>query len=218
MRQIVVIGAGTFGSELVKSLAVAKCELMVIEKDAEKAKDLRDIAEHIVVADAADREVLAQFAKEADIAVVCIAEKLDLSVLITHYLKEIGVKRIIAKSANADQSRLLKIVGADDIVFPDQDEAKRLATSLISPDILDFIKLSEEFDIVEIACPDDFVGKSMEELAIRTRYGIQVIAVKDPLTLQAQILPDLQYRFRPDDIIVVIGSIESIQKMQKKLK
>ena len=174
---------------------------------------MRDKVAQVIVADATDKDILEKYAKGVDFAVVSLGEKIDKSLLTTHFLKEIGVKRIIAKASSVDHGKILKILGAHEVVFPERDEAKRLAASLMSPDVLDFIKVSEDFKIVEIAAPDEFVHKSIKELHLRKKYGVNLLAVKNPLTGKVQILPSPDYKFVPDDVLIVIGDINAIQNI-----
>ncbi len=214
MYQVLIIGLGSFGMALVNELVSKKSEIIVIENDQKKAQQVKDFVHKVVVADASDKDVLCQFAKDVDCVIVCMGEKMDSSILATHCLKEIGVKRIIAKAASSEHGQILKLIGAHEVVFPEQDTAKRLVTSLMSPDILDFLKLSENYDIVEIAIPDIFVNKTIRNLQLRSKYGIEIIAIRNPLSGNTQILPSPDYELRPDDVLVALGEVESLQKMK----
>lgn len=214
MRQVLVIGAGGFGQALAADLVAKGADVAVIEIDREKAEDLREEVSQIVVGDATDKDVLKKFAQDVDVAVVCISKRVDASLLVTHFLKELGVKKIIAKALGADHERILKIVGADEVISPDRDEAKRLAASLISPNLMDFIRLSEEFNMVEVAVPDEFAHRSIRELDLRNRYGVEVLAVKNALTGKAQVLPPPEHKFEPDDILIVVGDVESLERFR----
>ena len=215
MRQVLVIGAGNFGFTLAAELAEKKIDVIVIDSNQERAQEIKDSVSQVIVADATHKDVLDKFARDIDVAVVSLGEKIDSSILVTLFLKEIGVKRIIAKASSIDHGKVLKIVGANDVVFPERDEALRLATSLVSPDILDFIQLSDEFNIVEVAVPDKFVKKSIDALDLRKKYGMQILAIKNPLDGKINVLPSPDYKFRPDDVMIVIGDIDSLQKIQQ---
>ena len=212
MHQALVIGLGNFGYSLVSELAAKGCEVIVIESSQERAQQVRDIAQQVIVADATNKEILQQYAKDVECAIVCLGERVDSSLLVTHFMKEIGVKKIIAKATSRDHGAILKVVGANEIVFPESDAAKRLATSLVSPDILEFIKLSEDFDIVEIAVPDHFVNQSIRALQLRSRFGVEILAIKNALTQDTHIMPHADYQLKPDDILIVIGKVDSLKK------
>lgn len=212
--QILVIGLGQFGYALLKEITGKKgCEVIVMEENQERAQQVRDMVNKVIVGDATHKDVLEQFAKDVDCAVVCLGEKTDRSLLITYLLKEVGVKKIIAKASSEEHGAMLRVIGAHEVIFPEGDSAKRLAANLISPDILEFIKLSTDFDIMEIAAPEQFLKKSMGDLKLRNNYGIDVLAVKNPLTGAVTILPSVDYVIQPDDVFVVLGAVDSLRKM-----
>ena len=217
MKQALVIGAGNFGFTIAAELATKDCEVIVIEQNAERAQDIKDKVMQVVVADATHKDVLTKFGKGVDVAIVSLGDKVDSSILVTHFLKEIGVKRIIAKATSGDHAKVLKIVGATQTVFPERDEAMRLGTSLVTPDVLDLIHLSDEFNIVEIAVPDDFLKKSIKSLDLRKKFGFQILAIKNPLDGKVDILPAPDYQFRPDDVMVVIGDTASLERIKGQL-
>lgn len=215
MKEVLIIGAGNFGATLAAQLSAKKCEVTVIELNKNNAQEIKDKVNRVVVADATHKDVLGKFGKDADIAIVSLGDKIDSSILITLFLKEMGIKRIIAKATSVDHGKALSLVGAHQTVYPERDEAVRLATSLMSPDVLDFIQLSDEFNIVEIIVPENLTKKSIEESDIRKKYGVQILAIKNPLDGRVQVLPSPQYVFQPDDVMIVIGETESLEKFQQ---
>lgn len=215
MQQVLVIGLGHFGSALVEEFINKGCEVIVIESDKEKGEKVKDIVSQVVIADATNKDLLAQFAKDMDYVIVCLGDRIDSSVLITYYLKELGVMRIMAKASSPEHGEILKVVGAHDVIYPERDTAQRLVTSLTSPNVLEFVKLAEGFEIVEIAVPEDFVKNSIKELQLRNKYGIEILAVKNPLTGEVKVMPSPDYVFKADDVIIAIGDIQSIQKIGK---
>lgn len=216
MYQALVIGVGSFGYALATELARKNAEVIVVENNPDRAQEVRDIVRQVIVADATDKDVLVQFAKDVDVAIVCMGEKIDSSVLVTHSLKEIGVKKIIAKSTSIDHGKILKIVGAHEVVFPEKDEATRLAASLVSPDLLDLVKVAEDFDISEIAVPEEFINKSIRELDLRNKFGLVVLAVKNLLTGAVHAVPSPEHKFGPDDVLIVIGDTTAIKDIKKR--
>ena len=217
MSNILVIGLGHFGYSLVNELSKSSLEIIVIESNQERADLIKDKIEQIIVANAANKELLGKFAKNIGCAIVCISEKIDISVLITYYLKELGIKKIIAKASTKEHGEILKSIGADEIIYPEEEVAKRVARNIIAPDILDVIKLSEAFDIIELPIPDEFPQKTLRELQLRNKYKIDVLAIKNPLTGHTVIMPPADYKFTPDDVMIFVGDIESINQL-KKLK
>ncbi|MCB9799127.1 MAG: TrkA family potassium uptake protein [Candidatus Omnitrophica bacterium] len=216
--QVLVIGAGNFGATVAVQMAAKKCEVVVIDNDSEKLAEIKDHVGQVIVGDATDKSLIEKFSKEMDVVVVSLGEIIDASILITHHLKEAGVKRIIAKAASRDHGQILKIIGATQVVFPERDEAIRLVTNLISPHVLDVVKLSEDLNLVEVAVPESFVGKSMRNMDLRKKYGIQILAIKNPLDGSTQVLPSPDYIFQADDIIIVIGELEGLDRFSGSAK
>ncbi len=216
MRQILVIGIGSFGYTLATQLAEKKCEVVVIDSNREKIQDIKDQVTQAVVADASDKNVLEELGvRDVDVACVCLGEKIDVSILVTLFLKELGVKRIIAKATSDEHGRALRLVGATQIVYPEKDEAIQLAQNLVSPDVLDFIRVSEEFNIVEIAAPEAFFNSTLRELNLRKRYGVQVLAIRNPLDGSVHVVPSPDHKIKPDDVLIVIGETQALRKFSE---
>ncbi len=215
MERVLIIGLGHFGTSLVEEFVNKKCEVIVIENEKEKGEKIKDFVSQVIIADATNKDLLAQFAKDMDCVIVCLGDRIDSSVLITYYLKEIGVVRIIAKASSLEHGEILKVVGAHEVIYPERDTARRLVTSLTTPNVLEFVKLAEGFEIVEIAVPEEFVKNSIRDLQLRNKYGIEILAVKNPLTSEVKVMPPPDYLFKPDDVLIAIGDIESIQKIGK---
>jgi len=214
--QVLVIGAGNFGATVAVEMAAKKCEVIVIDTKAEKLDDIKDLVGQVIVGDATDKDLLDKFAKDMDIVVVSLGTVVDASVLIVHHLKEMGTKRVIAKASSVDHGKILKIVGANKVVFPEKDEAIRLVRSLVYPDVLDLIRLSDQVGVVEIAVPESFTGKAIKDLELRKKYGVQVIAVQNPLSGKSEVLPGPAYVFKPDDIMVALGVPDDLIRLEKK--
>ncbi|OGW77780.1 MAG: hypothetical protein A2Z83_04225 [Omnitrophica bacterium GWA2_52_8] len=212
MLQALVIGAGNFGATVALEMAAKGCEVVVIDNDHEHLDDLRDKVGRAILGDATDKMLLEKFVKGMDVVVVSLGEKVDASVLITHHLHEMGMKRIITKATSKDHGEILKIIGAHEVVFPERDEAIRLVSTLVSPNIVDMIKISEDFNVVEAAVPQEFIGKKIKDLDVRKKHGIQVLAIKNALSGKVNVLPDPAYAFQADDIMIVIGDPENLSK------
>ncbi|MBI4845117.1 MAG: TrkA family potassium uptake protein [Candidatus Omnitrophica bacterium] len=213
MQNVLIIGLGHFGHALVKELTKSSFGVIVIEENQEKADLVKDMVEQIIVANAANKELLLKFAKNIDCAIVCISEKVDSSVLVTYYLKELGIKKIIAKATTIAHGEILKSIGANEIIYPEEEAAKRISRNLIAPDILDAIKFSDEFDIIELPVPEKFFMRSIKSLQLRNKYSIDILAVKNPLTSQTKIMPPPEYVFKPDDVMIFIGTSDSTSKL-----
>lgn len=214
MKRVVVIGLGIFGFHLVKDLFEKGVEVVAIDKNKEVIQKIRDFATKAILADGTDKEVMESIGiQEDDVVVVSFGEDLAAATLVTLHLKELHVKQIIVKAPNDDHKRVLERVGATEVLIPEKEIADKIARSLISPNVLDFIPISKEFTVSEIASPPEFYGKTLGQLHLRTRYHIEVIAVKEVLSDRVVMIPRADYVIKDSDILVVIGRPEDIERL-----
>ena len=215
MKRVVVVGLGIFGSNIVKELYENGFDVIAIDKDKDAVHRIKDFTTKAIVADGTDNEVMDHIGiHEDDVAVISFGEDLASSTLITLHLKQMKVKNIIVKAPNEEHKLILEKVGATDVIIPEKEMAKKVAQSLISPNVLDCLPLSEGYMIFEIAPPTSFLGKSIAELELRTKYHIEVIAVKDVLTDQITMVPPASFRLKDGEILVVIAKDKDIQKIK----
>ena len=215
MKQFVVIGLGNFGYNVAVRLAQIGHEVMAIDSSEERIDDIKDHVTQAVVADSKDKDALADLVTNAmSAAVVSLGDNIEASVLCVLYLKEIGVKRIIGKAASVDHGKILEAIGTSEVIYPERDAAVRLAEKLNAPtSVLDYIELSPDYGIVDVATPDDFVGKTLKMLHLPKEHGVLVIAVRNVLKNDIQIMPSADYKFEPDSVITVIGKYENLSKL-----
>jgi trk system potassium uptake protein TrkA len=215
VKRVVVIGLGIFGFHIAKELYENGMEVIAIDKSKELIQKIKDFSSKAVVADAREREVLESIGiQEDDIVIVSFGEDLSSSTLLTLHLKELNVKRIIVKAPNEDHKRILQKVGATEVIIPEREMAGKVAKSLISPNVIDYIPVSEDYNISEIAPPASFLGKSIAELNLRNRYHIEVIAIKDVLSDRITLVPQASFVIKDSDILVVIGKEPDIKKIK----
>jgi trk system potassium uptake protein TrkA len=215
MNRVVVIGLGIFGSNIVKELYENGFDVIAIDKDKEAVHRLKDFSTKAIVADGRDNEVLDEIGiQENDVVIISFGEDLAASTLITLHLKQMKVKKIIVKAPNDEHRLILEKVGATDVIIPEKEVAGKVAKSLISPSVLDCLPLSEGYMIFEIAPPNSFLGKSIGELELRSKYHIEVIAIKDVLTDQIHMVPPAGFVLKDGEILVVIAKEKDIQKIK----
>lgn len=215
MKRVVVIGLGIFGSNIVKELYENGFDIIAVDKDKDAIHRIKDFATKAIVADGTDNEVMDHIGiHEDDVVVISFGEDLAASTLITLHLKQMKVKNIIVKAPNEEHKLILEKVGATDVIIPEKEVAGKVAKSLISPNVLDCLPLSEGYMIFEIAPPNSFLGKSIGELELRTKYHIEVIAVKDVLTDQITMVPQASFRLKDGEVLVVIAKEKDIQKIK----
>jgi trk system potassium uptake protein TrkA len=215
MKRVVVIGLGIFGFNIVKDLYENGFEVVAIDKNKEIVQKIRDFSTKAILADGTDKEVLESIGiQEDDVVIVSFGEDLAASTLITLHLKEMKVKHIIVKAPNEDHKHVLEKVGATEVIIPEREMADKVAKSLISPNVLDYIPLSDEYTICEIVPPSSFMGKSIAELHLRSKYHIEVIAVRETLPERLTMVPRADFVIKDSDVLVVIGKEGDVQKIQ----
>ncbi len=216
MRLFVVIGIGNFGYYTAQHLYELGSEVMVIDSNKERIQSIKEQVSRAVVADATDREVLEHLGvPEVDVAVVSVGDRLDTSILITLYLKEMGVEEVVVKAVTVDHGKILEKIGASSVIFPERDSGVRLANSLSSPNVIEHLPLSEGYSILEIAASAKLVGKNLKELRLRNRFGVQVIAIKELVPDRMHMPPDPDFVIKDSDILIVVGQDESLESLKK---
>ena len=215
MKRVVVIGLGIFGTQLARQLYEGGLEVVAIDKNRDVVQRIKDHSTKAVLADATDKEVLESIGIDAkDTVVISFGEDLSASTLLTLYLKEMKVKEIIVKVPNEDYKRILLKVGASEAIIPEREMANKVARSIISPNVLEYLPISEDYTIVELAPPTDFIGKSLADLDLRKKYALQVIAIRDVLTTKMQLVPRASAIIKDSDVLVIIGREEDISKIK----
>ena len=214
MKQFIVIGLGSFGYNLAESLAKMGHEVLVIDKEEKKIESIKGNVTHAVCADATDKKMLEKFVSpDADAVIVGLNEGMESSTLATLYLRDMGIKNIIVKTLSDDHAKILKAIGATEIIYPEKDEAIRLAERLSTPNLIEHLPLTPEYSIVEITPPENFIGKTLRELELRKKYGFIVIAVKDVLTNTFYLIPGADFKIRENTALMIMGKKEDIEKL-----
>ncbi len=227
IKQIGVIGLGIFGQSLVKALSKSNSEIIAIDLEEDRVKETAKFINNAVKADATDKNILEELAfNEIDEVVIAIGDNLEASILITMLLKNLGVNRVIVKANSALHAEVLSKVGADKIIFPERDEAEKLAKFLMSSNIIDIIDFSDDYSLVEIKAPGMLIGKNLFESQVRNKFGITVVAIrkKMPYFTDAgetnfkevfNIFPNAEVVIEEGDILVIIGENSKIGKFKE---
>ena len=214
MKQFVVIGLGRFGSNLARTLYKLGNQVLALDMDKQKVEKIKDEVTEAIIADAKDVETLSEFIdKDIDTVILATGTDIEMSVLSVLYLKQIGVKHIIAKAKNDDHGRILKSLGVEEVIYPERDIAERLAESLNMSSLIAHIPLAPEYSLVEIATPEKFFGKSLEELDIRNKYGITVIGIKDVLMDTIDISPMHDKKLPVDSAMILVCKTDEIEDL-----
>ena len=214
MKSYIVIGLGLFGQAVARQLCMLGAEVLAMDVRAELVQQVSADVTHAVVADAQDKEVLrALGTREFDCAILAIGDDLAASVLITMNLKELGVPYIVCKAHDETHRKVLEKLGADRVVIPEQENAQRLGRSLFSHNVLDYIELSEEYGILEVPAPKSWIGKTLKELNVRAKLGVNIIAVESGK--KTNVAPGADYLIQDGDIMVVLGDNYALEAVQK---
>ena len=215
-KQFVIIGLGRFGSSVAKTLYALGHDVLAIDSNEDLVQEISDSVTHAVQMDATDENALRTLGlRNFDVAVVTIGANIQASVMATLLVKDMGIKHIIAKGNSDLHAKVLYKIGADRVILPEKDMGVRVAHNLVSSSILDYIELSPDYSIIEIESPKEWYGKSMKELSLRSKYGINVMAIKR--NNEVNISPDADDVINKDDIVVAIGSAEDLTKLEGKI-
>lgn len=214
VKQYAVIGLGKFGLSVASNLYSLGHDVLGIDIDESIVNDCADEITHTVIADTTDELALKSLGlHNFDCVVVAISEDIQANLLTTLLLKEMKVPFVIAKAANALHGKMLRKVGADRIVFPESDMGKRIAHNLASSSILDYIELATDLGLVEILAPISFVGKNLIESNLRSKYGVNVVAIKR--AEETLVPPSPQDIILENDLLVIVGKANSIKRLEE---
>ncbi len=214
-KKYATIGLGNFGFNVTKTLFEEGHDVVAVDLDEDATQHVQPYCTQAVVADATQKETIRGLGLgEMDAVIVSMGGNESAATLITLYLKEFGVKRIVVKASNEDHGKILSKVGATDVIYPEKDMAIKVARSLSTPDVLDYIPMSGDYLIAEIAPLEAFVGKSLAELQLRSRYGITVIGIKELVPENFILVPPASFVIKHSDILIVIGKRVDIQKIK----
>src|SRR5699024_2624090 len=215
-REFAVIGLGRFGGSVCEELSLEGMKVLAIDKNEHKVNEFKNIASHAVIADSTDEGVLKELGiKNMDHVIVAIGDNIEASILTTVILDDLGVEKITVKAQSDYHAKILHKIGANQVVHPERDMGKRLAHSLISSNILDYLELSDDYSKVEVKVGKKMAGKSLVELNIRAKYGCNVVAVKQDDNMNVS--PAEEYQLKHDDILIVIGADKDLSRFEKQL-
>ena len=210
-----VIGLGRFGMALAVTLAESDNDVIVMDREESSIREMRNYTDYAFVTNDLSMEALREAGiHNCDVVIVCIGEKVDVSVLTTMSVIEMGVPRVIAKALSPEQGAVLKKLGAE-VVYPERDMALRLGRRLLFGNFLDYIPLDHSVQITQIRIPERMVGKTVEQIQLRRKYGLNIIAIESGSETTIEVQPD--YQLKDGDIIVVIGKADNINTFEESL-
>jgi len=223
MRQFLIIGLGNFGATIAKSLTARGCQVLAIDIGKDIVQDIKDDVTEAIVMDVRDRDAIKSLpVQPTDIAIISLGDEMEISILVTLYLKEMGINKIMVKGIGEDHAKILRLIGASDIIFPEQEMALRIADRLAYPNVLDLVSLADGFSMAELLPLESFFGNSILKLDIRRKYGLAIVAIKNSIkddqgniTEKIKNIPSADYVIDRGDILVIIGEDKYIEKYRK---
>ena len=208
-----IVGIGRFGQALAEELAASGSELIVLDRDEDKVREMRELTDNAYVVKSLDKKSLQETGiQNCDVAVVCIGEQMGTSILTTLNLVSLGIPKVIAKATSAEHGIILEKLGAE-VVYPERDMAVRLASRLETARELDIIQLSEKINISKIQAPAQIIGKTVASANLRSKFGLNIIAIENNDVVLEAIHPD--YTFRKDDILFLSGSKDGLRRLNQ---
>lgn len=216
MKRFAVIGLGKFGFHVAKALFEAGNEVVAVDQDKNKIQEIDPYCTEAIVMDATDKERLnALGLEDMDSVIISAGTKISNSILICLHLQEMGIKKILAKALDDDHAKILKKVGATEIIRPEMAMAVRVARSLSTPNILDFIPLAEDYNLLQVDPPRAFIGKTLKELNLRALYNVYVIAIKELVPENFVLVPPAGFLIKDSDVLMILGKEQDISRIKE---
>ena len=213
-KQFIVVGLGRFGRAIAETLCQDGEEVLGVDRRMDLVEEMRDVLTHAVQLDAMDRDALAALGvQDFDVAFVTMGSDIRASGTIVLLLKELGAKRVIAKAQDEFHGRMLEKLGADQVLFPERDMGRRVAHNLVSSNIIDYLELSPEYSLAEVRPMPEWIGKALKDLNLRSRHGVNVVAIRNGDALNAMPLPETV--FREGDVLLVVTREETLMKLDR---
>jgi trk system potassium uptake protein TrkA len=216
MKQFAIIGLSKFGQRMLEELSDTGCEIILIDKDRQRVDQFKDRVAAVYVADALNEDVLEKLVPRGiDAAIVDPGDLTEVSILVTHYLKKMGIREIIAKADSDEQEEILKLVGATRVVRPNTEAARRIAPFLVSSLVFSYLPISKDLVIAEVKVPEQFYGKSLIEVDLRKQYRLNVIAYRK-LNQEGYAFYAPEYRLQADDLLLLAGNEEDVARFTQE--
>jgi len=210
-KQFAILGLGRFGQSIAKTLVDNGCDVLCVDKKIEAVNEMSKYASNVTRADVADVHAMSALGlNNFDVVIIAIGENMEAGIMATLIAKEMGVQTVITKAKNEIQKSILQKVGADRVVLPEKDMGIRIATSLITTNIIDFISLSDKFTIAEIEPRKEWIDLSLKKSNIRAEHRLNVVAIKRNNDIIVS--PKAEEVIQKDDILIIIGPTADIQK------
>lgn len=212
-KHFVIIGLGRFGTSIATTLYNLGQHVLAIDINEDRIQEIADNVTHAIQLDATDENVLKTLGlRNFDVAIVTIGTNIQASTMVTLLVKEMGVKYIVGKATSDLHAKILYKIGADRVILPEQDMGIRVAHHLVSSNILDYIELPSDYSMIELEPLDEWLNKSIRDIEIRCKYGINIVAIKNDKSIDVS--PSANYIIKRTDILVALGSNKDLNKFE----
>lgn len=217
-KRFIVLGMGSFGSALAARLAVNGCRVTAVDQRKERLEPLKNELYEAIIGDATDREVLENLPiRNVNAVFISLGESISRSLLATLHVKELGARNVVVKGVTHEHGKLLEHVGADRVVFPEEEVARELADRMTWPNVLDYLPIDPEYSVAEVSMPASLTGKTLAEANLRSRIGVHVMGLKDVMTGKFEMFPDGQTKLLEEQVLLVVGretELASLRELQ----
>jgi trk system potassium uptake protein TrkA len=214
-KHFIVLGLGTFGSAVATRLSQNGCRVTGVDRSEERVEELKDVLYEAVVADVTDRQALQQLPlKTADAVFISLGEDYLRSILAALHIKELGARSILVKGVTKEHGKILEKLGVDRVIFAETEMGVQLADSVTWPNVLDYLPIDPEYNLVQLAVPASFAGKTLQEVDLRRKYGVTVVGVKDVLLDKLILAPDGNFRMTEDQMLLAIGRKVDLERLR----
>lgn len=211
-KQYAVFGLGSFGESVAVTLQSLGCEVVAVDNHMERIENIANKVSYAIKADIGDPEVIRSLGtRNLDGVVVAVADDMEASVMATLVSKELGVPYVLAKAKTDLHATVLRKIGADAVIFPEKEMGARIAKNLMSANFADWITLSDDYSIVETLVPRHWVGQSLQNLDVRRKYGVNVVATK--MGEEVEVNPDPQKPLEPGTVLILVGRNEELERI-----
>ena len=228
MANFVVVGLGVFGRQVALTLAQEGAEVIAVDSDMERVDEIHDYVAYAVKLDSTDPSALKSLGvQDMDAAIVAIGENFEANLLTAAYMKQLGVKKVITRASNPIHRKILEQVGADEIISPEDEVGKKIAVRLLRPNLIDYLDVAEDYKLIRIETPAEFVGKTLGEIDFRKNYQLNIISINKQATREEDgqeiieevteiAVPDSNTVLEEDTVLVIVGQEENIIKFTEK--
>lgn len=226
MHKVAVIGLGRFGMVLAREMAASGVQIIAIDRNRILVEDIKDAVDVAVRLDSTDEAALrSQDVDQVDVCVVAIGENFEAALLTTVLAKKLGIPRVICRAQTQLHADIFRQIGADEVIQPEMQAGEDLARKLANPHIEDFVPLAEGYTLIELKAPRAFQGRTLQDLALRSHYGVNLIAIKRPLSAaeggtghetKLIAVPKASDTITPQDVLVLVGSDEALARLPKE--